>query len=290
MCENSSFLFENKCYICGKSREDIQDLNIRNLFVNSLENELAQYVSILSESIELFLNHIDPIIEANKQSPFLDFSVETVNNDYDTFSQKIPYLEQILSFKSSHSQSLLEIMDNLTYLKSILGKIQTDLTNPDKYFGTKTVQDEPNDLLEYYFEKIMPPEATRYVRRFSLGKSIKNSEELKIISQLVYQIEMCKNTLNNVRDFFAIGRVKEYMESFVACELNIFELFPELDKYHNLRANDVLKGHCEVINNYSSFKKIELADEHKSFTIKVHLCPICSAIFKKYIKKYETYY
>ncbi|AKB85354.1 hypothetical protein [Methanococcoides methylutens] len=270
-----SYELEEKCYICGRTKNEIMELSPHNMFLKTVENKMEHYSTRLTDFNTRFINELESYIGNNKESPFLDFTVESVENDYNTFSQKIPYLEEILTFKASKSQNLSEIMETLVYLKNVLEKIQKDPTNAGQYLGKSSFNKKSEPKIEYYFRNLMPPEPSRYERRFPIRGSIKDSDELKIISELTYNVELCKSTIDNLKESVQFGVDNGNIDLFTSCPLDISELFPGYD-------NDIIED----------YKYNNRTDDYSTdgLTIDLPVCLICSSMLKKYIKKYETYY
>lgn len=273
MNSKSPPLSEDKCYTCGRTNEDILSSQVIQLFFSPLKDQIEQYSSELVDHIQQIIKEIDLYTQKTEQNQFLDFTVQAIKTDFDTFSEKIPYLAEIITFSNAKSQTLAEIIDNIIWLKSILEKIRDDPSNAEDILQVKSAEDNPHNKEEYYFGNI-------------LGKSsvFKEKRTLKDISNLIYKIEECKYKIDVIEKIHLTDEVQKIIQpELTEYELDIIDVFPKLESFYIDTKNK--KGFksdrlsfFEYNGYFSSSRNIESTD----LKIKVLLCPICSAIYSKY--------
>lgn len=85
----------SECYVCGRTNDNLKTLikgNITeiNARIKPYEDDLVDLTAEYNESIQ-------EILESTKDSNFLDVKISTIVGDLDTFREKIPHLDEILS-------------------------------------------------------------------------------------------------------------------------------------------------------------------------------------------------
>lgn len=272
---NSKFVSadEEKCYTCGRTNDELLNLKINQLFLTPLKNEMEQCTSELVYQIQQVNKDLELYTKENIEPYLLEFPVQSLKTNLKSFSIKVPYLNEIIKFNNSKSQTLAEIIENLINLKSILKNISEEPLNAEKILQINSTEDNSHNKNEYYFENI-------------LGKTSVFQEKrvLKDISNLIYKIWECKYKIDTIENMHSIDEVQKLLQPELnEYELDIIDVFPKLESfYDNNKEKKTSKwdssSFCQYNYYFSRSRNIESTD----LKMKVLLCPICSAIFYKY--------